>query len=216
MGTEHDGIDDSAGQTDGSGTSTWVTGEPASTSLDKALPDPAGPAAVQTPAPAAAPTPGGAGATSAWPQPGASGVAPGGGVPAPMPVTSTGAMAWWCMFFSYIPFVGGLAWLVVALVTYLRERSNPFESARLNARNGLNWMLTYTAVQVVIFVLIALVVVFASANGSDEGTVGLFVIPLYLLACIWGITAIVTAIKGGIAAGRGEVHAPSYLITFVR
>lgn len=125
-----------------------------------------------------------------------------------MPVgVSTGAMAWWSMFLVYIPVIGGLAWPVVVIMTFLNQRSNPFEPARINARNGLNWMLTYIVVQIAL-ALPQIVVSIIAARYGDDGTVGVFAFFVVMASVIWGVSAIVIAIRGGIAAGRGgAVHA---------
>lgn len=142
---------------------------------------------------------------------------PQGGVPA---TQSTGAFSWWSYFFSFVPFVGGLAYIIIVIVLFLQSRERG-ELARGNARNALNWMLTFVLGGIVISV-IAIIIVFATASTtttstgvSADSTSPLLFIP-WLLGAIWGIVAIVFAIMGGLAAGRGQVYRAPAAVNFIK
>lgn len=128
----------------------------------------------------------------------------------------TGALAWWLAFYLFIPVLGFLVWVLVVISTYREERKNPVEAVRVNVRNGLNWMLTYIAVQLVLFALVVAPVAVGVESRDGGAWAGLAASAVLLGVASWGTLAFITAIMGGQAADRGVGFRTVFAIPFVR
>lgn len=138
---------------------------------------------------------------------------PSAGVPA---TQSTGALSWWSYFFQFVPLVGGLAWIITTIVLFTQSKGKG-DPARGNARNALNWMITFLLGGIVIGIIFT-IVVFATGDSTGSGvssTSPLLFIP-WLLAAAWGVCGLVFAIMGGLAAGRGTVYRAPFSLNLIK
>lgn len=135
------------------------------------------------------------------------------GYPAP-----SGAKFWGLLFLFYIPWVGVIVTIIVALVQRSNARTSQFPLVRENARWAANWALSYVIYLVVLFAALILTGVLSTAPSQDgygpAEPSGWIALPGMLIFVI-GIYCLVTMIRGCVIAGK-TVHRPALAIPFFR
>lgn len=131
---------------------------------------------------------------------------PYGYAPAP-----SGRKFWALQFLYYIPWVGVIVVLIVALVQRAQAKTSPHEIVRENARWAANWALSYTLYLFVGALMVGLLLAVPTSNG-DPSPLG--AIPGLLIFGI-GIYCLVTIIRGTVIADR-VVHRPALAIPYFR
>lgn len=135
------------------------------------------------------------------------------GVPNPYALQPSGRKYWGLLFLTYIPYVGGLVALIVALVQRGSAKNLPYPIMRDNARNAANWMLSY----VLYFIVILLLLIIFGVGTMDSRTGDpspVIILPAVLLLAL-GIYHLVTMIRGTVISDR-VVHRPALSIPFFR
>lgn len=121
----------------------------------------------------------------------------------------SGRLYWALLFMLYIPYVGLLVALIVALVQRSSARKSPHPIMRENARWAANWALSYFFYFTASLVLLITIGISTSRDGEPSG---LIAIPAIVFMGI-GIYALVTMIIGTVRADR-VVHRPVLAIPF--
>lgn len=137
---------------------------------------------------------------------------------------ATGATGWWAFFASYIPIpvLNFAVWIWLAWSEHKKLRGQGTSAAE-NARNAVNWALTYivgyAAIVLVMAVLAIGAMLLAGSGAVDEESVGLFGLLLlipFLALFAWTVLAWVHAIRGGLRAAKGVPHRAAPTIPFVK
>lgn len=138
--------------------------------------------------------------------------------PPPYVASPSGAKFWALLFLFYIPYVGLLVGIIVALVQRAKAKASPYPIVRENARWAANWALSYAVYFIVLLALfIALGVVTSQppADGVGPAEPSLIIALPGTVFFAVGIYCLVTMIRGCVI-GSQRVHRPALAIPFFR
>ncbi|WP_314651727.1 DUF4870 domain-containing protein [uncultured Microbacterium sp.] len=132
----------------------------------------------------------------------------------PHEVFSSGRRFWGRLFVVYIPGVGAIIAVIVALAQRSDAQGSPSEVVRENARWAANWALSVTLYGFDVLVAAASIAVITGEAPVDRQPTAWVIGPSLVLAAV-GIYCLVTLIRGCVIADR-VVHRPALAIPFFR